>query len=79
MTSQGLLVIQHGEQKWLVVHTSIRQRILRECHDIPSVGHVGIRWTLELLERSYHWMHMQIDATNYVRTYPICQMVKADH
>ena len=54
MTSQGLLVIQHGEQKRLVVPTSLRQRILRECHDVPFVGHVGIRRMLELLEQSYH-------------------------
>ena len=79
MTSQGLLVIQHGEQKRLVVPTTLRQRILRECHDVPSVGHVGIRQKLKLLERSYHWKHMQTDATSYVRTCPICQMVKADH
>ena len=79
MTSQGLLVIQHGEQKRLVVPTSLRQQILRECHDVPSVGHMSIRRTLELLERSYHWKHMRTDATSYVRTCPTCQMVKSDH
>ena len=79
MTSQGLLIIQHREQKRLVVPTSLRQRILRECHDVPSVGHVGIRRTLELLERSYHWKHMQTDATNYIWTCSIYQMVKANY
>ena len=43
LTSQGLLIIQHGDQRKLVVPTSLRQRILRECHDVLSVGHVGIR------------------------------------
>ena len=79
LTSQGLLIIHHGDQRKLVVPTSLRQRILRECHDVPSVGHVGIRRTLELLERSYHWKHMRSDATSYVQTCPTCQMVKADH
>ena len=79
MTSQGLLVIEHGEQKRLVVPTLLQQRILRECHDVPSVGHVGIRRTLELLERSYHWKHMRTNATSYVCTCPTCQMVKSDH
>ena len=54
LTPQGLLTMQQDDQRRLVVPTSLRQRILRECHDIPSVGHVGIRRTLELLERSYH-------------------------
>ena len=79
MTPQGLLYIQLKERQRLVVPTSLRQRILRECHDVPSVGHVGIRRTLELLERSYHWKGMRGDATSYVRTCPTCQMVKADN
>ena len=54
LTPQGLLYMQQEDRRRLVVPTSLRQRILRECHDIPSVGHVGIRRTLKLLERSYH-------------------------
>ena len=55
LTPQGLLYMQQENRRRLVVPTSLRQRILRECHDIPSVGHVGIHRTMELLERSYHW------------------------
>ena len=79
MTSQGLLFTQKDDQRKLVVPTSLRQRILRECHDIPSVGHVGIRRTVELLDRMYHWKGMRADATSYVRTCPVCQMVKSDN
>ena len=79
LTPQGLLYIQQEDRRRLAVPTSLRQRILRECHDIPSVGHVGIRRMLELLERSYHWRGMRKDATQYVRTCPTCQMIKADH
>ena len=42
LTPQGLLYMQQEDRRRLVVPTSLRQRILRECHDIPSVGHVGI-------------------------------------
>ena len=79
MTPQGLLVIQKDDQRKLVVPTTLRQRILRECHDVPSVGHVGIRRTMELLERAYHWRGMRKDATSYVRTCPTCQMVKSEN
>ena len=49
------MYMEQEDRRRLVVPTLLRQRILRECHDIPSVGHVGIPRTLELLERSYHW------------------------
>ena len=78
LSPQGLLYMEQDDRRRLVVPTSLRQRILRECHDIPSVGHVGIRRTLELLERSYHWRSMRKDATQYVQTCPTCQMIKPD-
>ena len=77
LSLQGLLYMEHDRQR-LVVPASLRQRILRECHDIPSIGHVGIRRTLELLERSYHSRSTRKDATQYVRTYPTYQMIKPD-
>ena len=78
LTPQGLLYMQQADRRRLVVPTTLRQWILRECHDIPSVGHVGIRRTLELLERTYHWRSMRKDATQYVQTCPTCQMIKPD-
>ena len=80
LTPQGLLYMEQEDRRRLVVTISLRQRILRECHDIPSVGHVGIRRTLELLERSYHWrgMRKRLLSSTY-ETYPTCQMIKADN
>ena len=60
-SNKGLMVIidstpicfhnnNSGERK-LVVPTSLSQSVLRECHDIPMVGHVGMRRTLELVDR----------------------------
>ena len=52
---------------------------MRECHDVPSVGHVGMRRTLELVARQYHWRGMKGDIADYVRTCPMCQEVKSDN
>ena len=52
---------------------------MRECHDVPLVGHVGIRRTLELVARQYHWREMKRDIGDYVRTCPVCQEVKSDN
>ena len=51
LTPQGLLVITKDNRQCLVVPVSLRQRIMRECHNVPSAGHVGMRRTLELVAR----------------------------
>ena len=55
LTPSGLIGIKkHGHTK-IVVPSSLRQKILKECHDSPSVGHVGMRRTLEQVDRQFHW------------------------
>ena len=34
---------------------SLRQQILKECHDVPFTSHVGMQKTLELVDRQFHW------------------------
>ena len=51
LTPQGLLVITKDNRQCLVIPVSLRQQIMRECYDVPSVGHVGMRRTLELVGR----------------------------
>ena len=52
--------------------------MLRECHDVPSVGHVGIRRTLELVQRQWHWRGLPGDVVSYVLSCPMCQAIKSD-
>ena len=51
LTPQGLLAVQKDNWQILRVPFSLRQRIIRKCHNVPSVGHVGMRRTLELVSR----------------------------
>ena len=80
LNSLGLLVVvdNSGERK-LVVPASLRQSVLRECHDIPTVGHVGMRRTLELVDRQFHWKGLRGDVISYVKTCPVCQEMKSDN
>ena len=57
----------------------MRQRVVKECHDVPTSGHVGIRRTLELVDRQFHWRGLRQYVTDYVRTCPTCQMMKSDN
>ena len=42
-----------GRQK-IIVPKFLQQQILKECHDVPFIGHVGMRKTLELVDRQFH-------------------------
>jgi hypothetical protein len=75
----GLIGIKKQGQEKIVVPTSLRQKILRECHDVPSVGHVGMRRTLELTDRQFHWHGLRGDVTSYVKSCPTCQQMKSDN
>ena len=55
LTPAGLLAVKQGGLQKLVVPRSLRQQIMRENHDVPSVGHVGMHKTLELVDRHFHW------------------------
>ena len=68
-----------GDRQKIVVPCSLRQQIIRECHDAPSVGHVGMRRTQELMERQFHWRGMKSDVIAYVKTCPVCQVMKSDN
>ena len=43
LSPDGLLIRRTGDQTKIVVPAQLKQQVLRECHDIPAVGHVGIR------------------------------------
>ena len=75
----GVLKYIVGEQTRTVVPKGMRQTVLSECHDPPTVGHVGIRRTYDLLARTYYWRGMHRDATDYVRSCPVCQVMKPDN
>ena len=51
LNSLGLLVLvmNNGERK-LVVPQSLRREVLKECRGIPTVGHLGMQSTLELID-----------------------------
>ena len=61
LTPAGLLVVKQGDLQKLVVSQSLRQQVMRENHDVPSVGHVGMRRTLELVDRHFHWRGLKGD------------------
>ncbi|QRW15577.1 Retrotransposable element Tf2 protein [Rhizoctonia solani] len=62
---QGKLVVPDLEP--------LKERLLREFHNSPLVGHPGQQRTLELLSRSYWWPGMKSSAKEWVECCPTCQ------
>ena len=54
LSPEGLLLKKAGTREKIVVPISMRQRVVKECHDVPTSGHVGIRRTLELVDHQFH-------------------------
>ena len=67
-----------GGQRKIIVPRSLRQNILKECHDVPFTSHMGMRKTLELVDRQFHWRGLRGDTIQYVKTCHMCQIMKSD-
>ncbi|KAF1332715.1 reverse transcriptase, partial [Globisporangium splendens] len=76
----GLLyyAVDEGDPARIVVPNDegLRHRLLYECHDGPSSGHLGREKTFLNLSRDYYWPHMYKWVRKYVRTCEVCQRVK---
>nr|XP_034194962.1 uncharacterized protein LOC117611144 [Osmia lignaria] len=67
------------DQQWKIcVPENQKTRVLREAHDIPTAGHLGVAKTLARLAHSYYWPGMLREATKYVRDCTRCQEYKVN-
>ena len=57
----------------------IREKILKEYHDIPLSGHVGAHKVYEKLSRNWYWPNMKDTVVDYVRSCPQCQQNKSSN
>ena len=55
----------------------LRTKILHECHDSPTAGHLGTDKTIDLVKRKFYWRGMYRDIRKYVETCLSCQSNKS--
>ena len=55
LTPSGIMARMMGGRQKIIVPKSLWQQILKECHDVPFTGHVGMCKTLELVDKQFHW------------------------
>lgn len=57
-------------------HKDLRQSVLYWHHDQPWCAHMGIKRTLDLMQRAYWWPTIRKDVEAYVKTCHSCQTNK---
>lgn len=55
---------------------SLKSKLLREVHDAPSGGHLGINKTFRRLAQHYYWPGMRRDVQDYVYSCVACSQNK---
>jgi hypothetical protein len=59
------------------VPATLRTRIMKMYHKLPTVGHPGIARTLSVLTRSFSWPSVKDSVIRLVNSCDSCQQVKA--
>jgi hypothetical protein len=57
----------------------LRSTILKEMHNVPSVGHPGYQKILSTVKSQYYWPDMKKEIAEYIAKFLECQKVKAKH
>ena len=73
----GLLFF--GSRLALPTADSVRFEVLKEAHDAPAAGHLGIEATYAALARRFFWPRMFLSVTRFVKGCLSCQKAKPAH
>lgn len=52
-------------------------KVLVECHDSPTAGHLGVKKTIARVGERYYWPEWRRQTKNYVRSCLTCQQYKS--
>ena len=52
---------------------------MKEHHNVPLIGHVGVHRTVDHIKRAFQWKGLWSDARQYVLSCSVCQLMKLDH
>lgn len=66
-------------KEWLmVVPKEKRQEIIRNHHDPPTCGHLGVSKTLARITRNFYWPKCHADVSRYVKNCQVCVQTKPE-
>ena len=68
--------LYRGDRLYVPADTELKTRILHECHDAPTGGHLGKDKTIEQVKRRFYWPRMDEEIQTYVTGCDACQRNK---
>ena len=60
----------------LIVPTSVRQKVIFQCHDPVTAAHLGVKRTKAAVLRAHYWYDMKTDIRLYIQKCEICEADK---
>ena len=76
VTRDGRLFVRSNGALYVPKGDALRTRLIRECHDSATAGHLGRDKTIEQMQRRFHWHGMTTRVGEYVTTCDACQRNK---
>jgi hypothetical protein len=73
---RGGFILYHGSRVGIPADPRLQTRILQECHDAPTGGHLGVEKTMEQVKRRFYWPGMDDTVRRYVTSCDACQRNK---
>ena len=73
---QGGFLYHHLNRLYIPNDLALQTRILQECHDAPTGGHLGKDKTIEQVKRRFYWPGMDRSIQQYVTSCDACQRNK---
>lgn len=60
----------------IYIPATLRDKVLKQCHNVKTVGHFGFVKTLHLVRRKFWWLQMCTQIETYVKSCPVCAQAK---
>ena len=76
VTRDGRLFTRATGALYVPKGDALRTRLIRECHDSATAGHLGRDKTIEQMQRRFFWHGMTARVSEYVTTCDSCQRNK---
>ena len=69
--------VLNKEENWkLVIPEELRERVIRDAHSSPSMGHFGIEKTFDRVARDYYLRGYFYDVKTFIKHCGLCQEYK---
>jgi hypothetical protein len=71
-------VLYYNHRICIPANLALKTKIMQECHDTATSGHLGRDKTIEQIKRRFYWTAMDDEITKYVTGCDTCQRTKSD-